>query len=194
MWNLGLLGAAGAPLLAGGDYDLLAAEILSSSSASVTFSNLNSTYGSTYQHLQIRLVARGNRNAHNSPLYVQFNGSGGTAYASHNLLGTGLTTVSENFTSKALIERAGNIAGSQAGSTVYGANIIDILDPFNTSKNTTLRGLGGGSYPDGRIIGLWTGFWNNTAAIDSIRFTDYSGTDFQVGSRFSLYGLRSVAV
>ena len=183
---------AGNPAYSPGSYDLLETEILTGSQASVTFSSLNSTYGSTYQHLQLRLTARGGRSSQNSPLFVQFNSSGGTAYFSHALLGTGSSVLSESLTSKSLIERAGSVAGTQAAANAFGANIIDILDPFDTAKNTTLRGIGGGSYAStGPIIGLWSGAWNNTASIDSIQLTDYSGTDFIAGSRFSLYGLKA---
>jgi hypothetical protein len=165
---------------------------LGGNASSVEFTNL-ARYND-FQHFQVRIIARASRpSAGNSPLFIQFNSSGGTAYASHGLNGSGAPVASEAIVSAAQMERAGNIAGSTAGTNVFGANIIDILDPFDTTKNTTVRVLAGGAYAANPIIGLFSGFWNNTAAVTTITFSDFAGTSFQAGSRFSLYGLKARA-
>ena len=191
---LGILAAAGVRPAAGGSYELIETITVSgSSTTSVTFSNLN-TYSTTYQHLQIRLVARAGRALGNEPLYMSFNGVGGTSYSSHGLTGTaGNTFFTDAVTSASSIERAGNIASANAGTNVFGATVIDILDPYETNKNTTIRSLGGGAYAANTAIGIYSGAFYNTAAISSVTLSNFSATAFVAGSRFSIYGLKASA-
>ena len=81
------------------------------------------------------------------------------------------------------------IAGSGSGfDNQYSPVILDILDPFVSSKNTTIRSLAGKAQTN-PLIHMESGFWMNTAAVTSITIDgDYSS--FVAGSRFSLYGLR----
>jgi hypothetical protein len=81
-----------------------------------------------------------------------------------------------------------NIAGFGAASpTLFSGQIIDILDPFETTKYPTVKALSGVS---SIFIGLISGSWRNTAAINTITFdTDVAG-DIITGSRISLYGLK----
>jgi hypothetical protein len=87
-WNLGLLGAT---VGSSDTFELLETSILNSNTTSVTFSNLNSTYGSTYQHLVFRIVARGSDadSGTGTALRVYMNGNGGdgggSSYATHAL-------------------------------------------------------------------------------------------------------------
>ena len=172
------------------DYDLLETEILTGSQASVTFSSLNSTYGADYQHLQIRITARSTRSDTDSLFYMQFNGDTGSNYSMHNLRGTGSNVdsdwVSQYYPSGIIIYTGLPGATQTAGS--FGANVIDILDPFNSSKNTTTRNLNGqvGSF---NRISLESGAWLNTNSLTSITFDDVFGS-FAQHSRFSLYGLK----
>lgn len=189
---LGVLAVAGAGGAAGGGaaYELLETYTVGSGGqTSVTFSNLNSSYGSTYQHLQIRMVVRdGNANS-SVRTELEFNGSA-TGYASHELEGgSGATPTSSNFTS-GTFARMGRIIGGSGTANVFSALVVDILDPFETTKNTTIRSFGG-STSYNRVY-LASGFWNNTAAITSMKLQpeDGVGTWAQY-SRFSLYGMRS---
>jgi hypothetical protein len=185
---LGVLAASGAAPTAA--YELLQSVVLTSSVGDLTFSNLNSAYGSTYQHLQLRVLWKTDgafgvstgRFKFNS---VDFNNS----YATHWLRGNGTNVVSAaRTTSNAdgffYLE---NAVPSQQGSTSkFGAMIVDILDPFETTKNTTIRALyGDAEYP----IYLVSGVYLNTAAITSIILD--SDDNFVTGCRFSLYGMRS---
>jgi hypothetical protein len=187
---LGVLAVAGAGAgpSAAGAFELLESQILTGTQASVTFSNLNTNYGSTYQHLQLRMVVRGNRNATEANSRVEFNGDTGTNYRAHALIGNGSTVTSYDSTARAYIYW-GDAAGLTFTANGFAAAIMDILDPFETTKNTTTRTLSGleGNYDR---IQLFSGFWNNTAALTSIRIFP-EANDFITGSRFSLYGMRS---
>ena len=189
LFPLGILSAAGA----GGEvgtFELIQTQIVSgSSTTSVVFSNLGN-FSSTYKHLQVRLVARGGRALQNEPLYMSFNGVGGTSYATHAIAGGGSGFFVEGYPNLSSIERVGIIAGSTAEANNFGATVIDILDAYSTTKNKTTRGLGGVAPASGPVVGLYSGLFNNTASITSITFTNFSATAFAANSRFSLYGIR----
>jgi hypothetical protein len=169
--------------------DILAEELLASSQASVTFSSLD-TLAAGYQHLQIRMTVRSTRSDTDSLFYMQFNGDTGSNYSMHNLRGTGSNVdsdwVSQYYPSGIIIYTGLPGATQTAGS--FGANVIDILDPFNSSKNTTTRNLNGQTGSFNRIS-LESGVWLNTNSLTSITFDDVFGS-FAQYSRFTLIGLK----
>lgn len=186
---LGILAAAGFRPLAAGDFVLLESTTLTTNTASVTFSSLGS-YASTYQHLQIRTIARTNRSgAVNDNIQIRFNADSGSNYAWHQLAGTGSSVVSGAQTSQTYA-LGGITAGNSATSSAFYPSVTDLLDAFESSKNTTIRTLTGLNESD-REIGLRSAFWNNTASLTSIELRSLNAASFVTGSRFSLYGLRS---
>jgi hypothetical protein len=190
-WNLGLLGAAlAAPV---GAYELLETQILTGNQATITFSNLNSSYGSTYQHLQIRATQRSSVADNGAQAVLSFNSDTNVnSYAMHQLFGNGSSVQTEAVTSGFLggIAPVGRIPGANATANSFGGVIIDILDPFETTKNTILRALSGSPSTEARI-NFVSGVWLNTAAVTTITLQPQGGGNFVQYSRFSLYGLRS---
>jgi hypothetical protein len=181
---LGILAASGA---SAGSFDLLETQVLGSATASVTFSSLG-TYASTYQHLQLRAVVRTSRATTSDVIQLRFNSDSGNNYAQHGLYGNGSIVGSY-----AGVPRSSAFAmESSANNTtanVFGAAVIDILDPFETSKNTTFKTIYGlTSY---NVISLASSLWNNTAAITTMTFTSDGGANFVSGTRFSLYGIKA---
>ena len=182
-------------LLAGNDafvppptsaYDLLATEILTGPQTSVTFSNLNN-YSTDYKHLQIRMVVKGSRTGGNHEFYYTVNG--GSSYWNHYLVGNGSTVGSGNFSySKMFLAQ---FPGSDLAN-IYSAGVMDILDPFETNKNKTIRTLFGGT-ADGVRITLASSLAPSTAAVNSISFGMEPAGSFVSGTRFSLYGTKAVA-
>jgi hypothetical protein len=190
---LGVLAVAGAgvaPVPAGSAYEWLETQILGSDTTSVTFSNVNSNYGSTYQHLQLRILARTDRNDTDDFIMLRFNGDSGNNYTSHNIRGNGSNVQSSNPRTNYQNIEINSITANTQTANSFGAVIIDILDPFETTKNTTIRAMTGltGSY---NYVSLNSGLWNSTSAITTIFLDQFFGTVFKTGSRFSLYGLRS---
>jgi len=181
----GVLSAA-AGVEAGATYELIESAILTSNESSVTFSNLG-TYSSTYKHLQIRLAARASRSEQNDGVLVRFNADTGNNYANHYLEGTGSSVFSGASTSRSNIN-AMAITAANATSNAYGGGVMDILDPYSTTKNTTIRALSGVA-SNYNLITLNSGFWNNTASITSITLLPFTA-NFVSGSRFSIYGVR----
>lgn len=178
---LGILALAGAG--AAGAYDLLETQVLSSSAASVTFTGLGSY--SDYKHLQIRVTTRATTSGQNS-YYMTFNNDTGNNYAYHRLFGDGSSVSSAASTSQPYIY-AGRMAESTDGADEFAATVTDILDFNNANKNTTVRLLTGHT-AGGVRIGLISGLWDDTSAVTEIDLTTFS--NFEVGSRFSLYGVK----
>ena len=176
---------------AAGSYDLLETEILTGSQASVTFSSLNSTYGADYQHLQIRMTTRTTRAGDGDFIYVRFNGVTSSSYSRHQLTGNGSSVSSYGAGSVTSIPTPDTTsAGSSADR--FGAVVIDILDPFETTKNTTVRAFGGANSGFNQI-GLFSGAYFSTDAISSITLASGNSASVAASSRFSLYGLKASA-
>ena len=166
--------------------DFLEEVVITSPATSVTFSGLDSYATAGYKHLQIRAVGRSDRAASQDALYMRFNSDTGSNYATHYLLGSGSTVSSGSSVSTAYIQPMVLTGATDTPTTGFDAAIIDLLDFSNSSKNTTIRALNGKA---GTVtaIRLWSGFWNNTAAVTSISLTTFVG-QLVAGSRFSLYG------
>jgi len=188
---LGVLAVAGAGAgpVAGAAYELLETTVLGSDTADVTFSNLNSSYGSTYQHLQLRMVHRNTANDTAVFIGLQFNADTGNNYSRHYLNGTGSSVTAGAAANQAYIW-LGESVSSQIVANSFAATITDILDPFETSKNTTIRSSSGQTGSRNQVW-LTSGAWLNTAAITSIKIYLPQGGSYISGSRFSLYGMRS---
>ena len=186
----GVLSAAGAGGGVAGDYELISTEILGSDQSSVTFSSL-ATYASTYKHLQIRLAARTNRSGSTGDvLFLRLNGDSGANYARHALQANGSTVISFAGTSanEMALDRLGS---ADQAANVFGSIVIDLLDTYSTTKNKTVRGLGGVATS---IVQLSSGVYLSTSSTTSATLLPGVGTNFVAGSRFSLYGIRGEAI
>jgi glutamine amidotransferase-like uncharacterized protein len=182
----GVLSAAGAGVGVAGDYELIATEILTTSEASITFSNLGD-YSATYKHLQIRFAARTTRALTIDVVALQFNADTGSNYSLHRLTGNGSTVASAGNASQGNFF-VGLIAGANAGASQFGASVVDILDPYSTTKNTTARALTGST--TGPELNLYSGAYYSTNAVSEIKLFPAALDNFVTGSRFSLYGIK----
>jgi hypothetical protein len=177
----GIFSAAGI----GSDYELIESSILTSTAASISFSGL-AAYADTYKHLQLRLMARSNGPFGEDAVRVRLNGDSAANYSFHQLYGQGSSVIS----SAAINQTAADvffIAASGAAANAFGGGVADLLDAFSTTKNKTLRGLSGYS---SNIVLLRSSAWRNTASTTSLTLTPFDGSTFNVGSRFSLYGIK----
>jgi hypothetical protein len=187
---LGILSAAGAAVGFESDYELISSTILGTAAASVTFSSLGD-YSSTYKHLQLRYTARNTDTdtGTGADFRIQLNGNTGSVYANHLLNASGSGSVASSAATSATSMRLSFTIRDGRTANAYSAGVLDILDPYSTSKNTTLRLLDG--YADTSIgfITLSSGLFNSTASLTSIRiFPD--AFNMKIGSRFSLYGIK----
>lgn len=166
------------------DYELISTTVLGSDTASVTFSSLG-TYSSDYKHLQIRYSARSARTVSITTTVLRFNGDTGSNYRSHNLFGQSTGVFSADVPQTYLL--SGLTPANSATASSFSGAVVDILDPYSTSKNTTIRVLSGDSTG---IVALTSGLWIDTSSITSITFLDEAGANLKTDSRFSLYGIK----
>jgi hypothetical protein len=168
-----------------GAYDALATvTVPAGGAATVTFAGIPNTY----KHLQIRAIAKNTlTNVYTANFYMRFNGDTGTNYSNHAIYGTGSSVV-PNIPTGANPSFA---IWGLSGSSQFAGHIIDILDYANTSKNKTTRILMGTDTSSGGYLGLESGAWMNTSAINSISFSMGDGTQtIAQYSQFSLYGVK----
>ena len=163
---------------AGSTYTPIATTTLGSAQASVTFNSF-SGYTDIYIVCDTAFASTTN-------FQMRFNSDTGTNYASHYLRGNGATVTAGGDASLAF-----GYLGATVNSTTYGsAFVIDILDYASTSKNKTIRALGGVDLNGSGRVSLWSGAYYSTNAIDSIRIFPGVGTNFVSNSHFALYGIK----
>jgi hypothetical protein len=160
-----------------GAYDALATvTVPSGGAASVEFAGIPAGY----KHLQLRVLGKASTSSFGN---LRFNGDTTTSnYRFHSLYGTG--------SGSALATTAANAAYFPADMNVqFGADVLDILDYSNTSKNKTTRALGGWDNNGSGNVALTSNLWMSTAAISTITITAGAGT-FSEFSQFALYGVK----
>jgi hypothetical protein len=185
-----LSAAAGGAPAGAGDYELIATEILTASQASITFSSLGD-YSSTYKHFQIRGTVRDNLAGGPNNFQIRFNGNTGSNYANHGLFANGSSVFGSSLTSTSATSAFGAVNPSaNADASIFGAFVMDILDPYSTSKNLTIRTLAGHNQQSANRLSFASGLFNDTASITSIELFPTASAIFVSGSRFSIYGVR----
>ena len=162
---------------------LIQSILLDSTTGTVTFDTLT-PFSSIYKHLQVVITARTSRSDPTDNLRLTFNSSSEN-YRAHYLLGNGSNVTSAMLATTSYIELV-RAAGNTAPSGVFSALVVDILDPFNSNKNTTVRNFAG--VTSANEVWLQSAAWFNTAPITQISFVQGFGNYLQ-GSRFSLYGV-----
>lgn len=164
---------------------LISTTVLTQNEPSVTLDVSNLV--NIYRHLKICAVTRTNLNGAEDSMFVTFNGDTSSSYAWHFMFGNGTSTVySSSGTSASGIYPFAVVGNTQAAGC-FGVHLIDILDFSNINKNTTIRASVGYAGGTDRVA-ISSGLYNKTDAITSITL-DPSGSDWLVGSRFSVYGV-----
>jgi hypothetical protein len=160
-----------------GAYDALATvTVPSGGAASITFAGIPAGY----KHLQLRVLGKASTTSYGN---IRFNGDTTTSnYRFHSLYGTG--------SGSAAATTAANAAYFPADmNTQFGADVLDVLDYSNTSKNKTTRALGGWDNNGSGNVAITSNLWMSTAAINTITITAGAGT-FSEFSQFALYGIK----
>lgn len=163
----------------------LATVSLTSTASSITFSGIPSNY----THLQIRGIATSTSSTDVGCRVGNGTIDSGSNYVKHGLYGTGNGSAgAAGYTSQTYMNVQGYVSGTD--STYPMAFVIDVLDYANTSKNKVMRSLAGmdknANYGE---VGLYSGVWLNTSAINIISIIA-TGTTFLANSHFALYGIK----
>ena len=155
-------------------------------SSSISFTSIPSTY----KHLQLRFIARGESTL--ARVALRANNDSGGNYTLHYLYGDGSAAGAGGTTGQQQIDLT-TIPTSSQTANAFGGAVVDILDYANTNTNKTIRSLGGDDLNgSGGYSILYSGAWLNTSAInriDIIPGTVGSGNIAQYSS-FALYGVK----
>jgi len=168
-----------------GAFDALATvTVPSGGAATVTIAGIPTGY----KHLQLRYLAK---NTTNAGYYVllQMNSDSGANYSQHQLFGNGSSAGASGATSQTSIPLPRSTESGVAD--VFSAGIVDILDYANTTKNKTVRSIGGKETNTANtgFVDFNSGAWLNTSAVNSITLSFLAGSYAQ-NSSFALYGVK----
>ena len=167
-------------------YTLIASNVLSGTTSSVTFSSIPATY----TDLILRISSRISVGAIDWPLSLRFNGDTATNYSNTNLYWSGPS--SARFSNQTSATRVLGSTGNTATANTFGS--IEIYIPsYTASQNKPLSSFGapetnGTTFDDGTQA--YVGLWRNTAAVTSILISQ-DGSGFVSGSSFYLYGIKN---
>jgi hypothetical protein len=179
---LGILASSGGAV---GDYELIATQLLATTSSAVTFSAIPSTY----KHLELRMVTRSDYGSDQNYIRVRVNGDSSGNYSQHFLQGTGSAVGSTGYGSQSYIY-AGNHSANTATTNSFGSSILHLADYASTAKYKTARIIAGHYSGSSQNVYLLSGAWQNTASVNALEITNLLGSaNFVAGSRFSLYGI-----
>jgi hypothetical protein len=161
-----------------GAYDALASAIVPSGGlSSVTFAGIPTGY----KHLQLRTFVQ----QASTGGYTQMILSGATFVRRHNVQGDGSAASSGSDTTN-----APGIFSTvfSSGSSIFAANILDILD-YNSTNNKVTRSLGGFDTNGGGFSTLFSSLYTSTSAVNSITLNAIT-QNFTEYTQFALYGVK----
>lgn len=182
----GTIGSYAVSLASTNSFESIATTTVGSGgSGTITFSSVPSTF----KHLQIRVIARGNYADTFDSFYVRFNGDSANNYTLQSFQGDGATVTSNQITSYSAI-RGNELTGNTATADIFGVGVLDVVDYLSTVKFKNAKSLGGVDRNGSGQIAFTTGYWRSTAAISTITITPVFGTLFSQYSSFALYGIK----
>jgi len=176
---------------AGGSFESIASQTLSSDTATVSFTSIPSTY----KHLQLRVMAKHSRTPSTTfyNVNIQFNGDTSANYTSHYLFGNQSAVTASNLTSGTFIDRnLYAVSNASTQTSMFGVGIVDIHDYASTTKYKTVRSLTGQDVNGVSVndyISISSGLWSSASAINRIDLY-VANYNLVTGSTFALYGIK----
>lgn len=159
-------------------YTPIARQVLASATNTLTFSSIPNTY------TDLVLVTDASFSGYDYLVY-QFNGDTGSNYSETPLRGNGSTATSGG---------AGNRVFTwtclQSAANTQFNTVSNFMNYSNTTTNKTLLSRAN-SNSSGDFVATTAGLWRSTSAINSIRVYSLSANNFNVGSTFTLYGIKA---
>lgn len=163
---------------AGLTYESIATTTLSSAQSSVTFSSISGSYTDL-----VVIISAIKSGSNSSGIGWQANGDTGSNYSVTSMYG---------FSGGAGSDRGSNATFASVGrvGTSQSTSILNFQDYSNTTTNKTC--IARGNTLGGQDIAIANvALWRNTAAITSLVFTLADASNFNSGSTFTLYGIKS---
>lgn len=161
-------------------YEPIASTTFTTSTGTVTFSNIPGAY------TDLVVVANVIQAAGNNSIRYRFNGDSGSNYSVTYLLGNGTSATSNresSITSAYIIT-----TGSTTLETVY---ILHIMNYANATTNKTSIGRGNRASAE---VDATVSLWRNTAAINQIDFAmggSFPTNNMAANTTFTLYGIKA---
>jgi hypothetical protein len=110
-----------------------------------------------------------------------------TNYYRHGLQGDGSSAATQYGNDD--IVSVSSVANGSAAN-IFGVGVTDILDYTNTNKYKTVRTLSGAEFNGSGAVMLNSYVWNNTSAVNSLRFWAGGVGNWIAGTTFALYGVK----
>lgn len=174
---------------AGADFESIATVTVGSGGASeIEFTSIPGTY----QHLQIRYVAKTNRSGNNQDnVVVRLNADSASNYSWHWLYGDGgsAAAAAGSSTNNANVTF---VNSTNTTTSAFGVGVIDILDYASTSKTKTIRAFSGYDINGSGFVAVCSGNWRNTGdAVTTIKLIPGNGSSIVQHSTAALYGIKA---
>jgi len=168
-------------------YVLISSTQLTSTTSSVTFSSIPSTY----TDLVIKVSGRSDQTASAHSVRFFINGNTGSSYSFTRLLGTGSGT--STYTSGFNTELYFNNGVSTDSNTIntFGTAEIYIPNYLSTTNKPMSSQQAQETNSSTAYMGITAGLTNITSAITSIEVATNPGTSYVSGSSFYLYGIKN---
>ena len=162
-------------------YEPIATQTLGSAAATVTFSSIPQTY------TDLVLVCSTQGTTVTAAVTIRYNSDTGSNYSVTRLYGDGSTATSNRYSN----QTSAHIGDWMPNATYFFPIVTQIQNYSNTTTyKTHLSRFGASSDVQGAIVGLW----RSTAAINTITIMENqasAGTNFKIGSTFTLYGIKA---
>jgi hypothetical protein len=168
-------------------YTLISGSLLSSTTASVTFSSIPQTY----TDLLVKTCVRTSRsNFIVSTFEFQLNGDTTGIYSLNYMSGSGTTFSASNAPDQTASQIVYTAANTATANT-FGNTEIYFPSYTNSAKKVTSSISTGENNATASYLGVTAHLAQLTSAIDSIRFFSNSGYSFLADSSFYLYGIKN---
>lgn len=141
----------------------------------------------TFTDLLLLVSGRGNSGSGSTQLQIQFNGTGSGQYSDRTLGGSGSAAYTSSRTSQNVIFTTIIPLASYTSNTFSNGSIYIPNYTAAVNKSVSIDGVleNNATAANAEIV---AGLWANTAAITTINL-QAGGTQFDVGSTVSLYGI-----
>lgn len=157
-------------------YELVQTYTVSSATINVALTTIPSTYTDL-----VLVINPASSTEQNMQMY--FNNDNATNYSRTYIQGSGTSTTSARQSSTT---GQNNYLTPVFGGSNAGTYVANIFDYANTSKHKAFL-FRGGTAASGTALLL--SLWRSTSAISTINL--YNGSDWAVGTRFDLYGIKA---
>jgi hypothetical protein len=168
-------------------YQLIANTTLTTTTATVTFSNI----AGTYTDLVVKCSTRSNAADVSNTVNITLSSDTGSNYSRTQIIGDGSTATSGRSSNQSILPF---LASAAASLTADSFGTFEIYIPsYTASQNKPISGFAvteANSASDARIYGA-AYLWRNTSAVSSIKFELSGGNSFVSGSSFFLYGIKN---